>query len=339
MHFPILDKISKRISVQTLNKLSGRRLFPMVYHLVGNKSELTYANGLYRIPSAREFETELDFLLRHYSPIDLSQLHNYCQTGELPEKGGFFFLSFDDGLRQCAEIIAPMLLRKGIPATFFINTGFVDNSDFIHRFRTNLISDKIKKDRKNLLKNKAEDFFGHEFSCRYKAAEFITGLKWKDKTQIIELGDFLELGIEDELKKCKPYMSKDQISGLIKNGFMVGAHSIHHPEYSILEENEQILQTKSSVEKIAQWFNPDYNTFAFPFTDFGIKSSFFRRLKEECKLDISFGSAGLKDDVIENHIQRIPMDDRDYSAEQRMKSELLYYLLKKPLGRNKIKQR
>lgn len=339
MHIPFIDKISSKISVQTLNKISGRKLFPLVYHLVGNADELPYAKGLYRIPSAMEFEKELDFLLKNYLPIDLKQLHTYSQTGELPGKGRYFFLSFDDGLRQCADIIAPILLRKGVPATFFINTGFVDNKEYIFRFRAVLLADRIKKDKKNYLKEKAEKFFGSEFSCRYKAADYIYGLKWKDRNQIIKLGEFLESGIEEELETVKPYMSMEQINGLVKSGFSVGAHSVDHPEYSLESIEEQVSQTKASIETVAKWFKPDYNSFAFPFTDHNVKQSFFDKLHDECQLDISLGSAGLKDDVVKNHIHRIPMDDRDYSSEQRMKSELLYYILKKPLGKNKIKKR
>ena len=36
-------------------------------------------------------------------------------------------LTFDDGFRELHDVVAPILLRKGIPATFFVNSAFIDN--------------------------------------------------------------------------------------------------------------------------------------------------------------------------------------------------------------------
>jgi hypothetical protein len=92
------------------------------------------------------------------------------------------------------------------------------------------------------------------------------------------------------------------------------------------------------VEKVNQLFSPSITSFAFPFTDDGVKTNFFNRLKKTTKVDLTFASAGLKKDKIHNHIHRISMDDYGLNAEQRLKTEYLYYVLKKPLGKNIIKR-
>lgn len=339
MHFPIIDNISNQLPIGILNKLSGNKILPLVYHLVGNRNELSYATRLYRIPSPAEFEKEIDFILKQYLPLCLNDLHKFIQSGGLPSKKKYFFLSFDDGLRQCEEIIAPILIRKGIPATFFINTGFIDNKDFIHRFRTSLISREILADKKDKLKSAIEKFSGLKFADRHEAAEYVFRLRYHDKNKIMNLEEALRLDVTNQLLQYKPYMSKEQILNLSAKGFSIGAHSVDHPEYFEDNEEEQIMQTINSVEEVSRWFTPELKTFAFPFTDHGIKSSFFKRIAEKGKIDMTFGSAGLKSDIVKNHIHRVPMDDRNIPGEQRLKSELLYYILKKPLGKNRIRKR
>jgi hypothetical protein len=53
-------------------------------------------------------------------------------------------------------------------------------------------------------------------------------------------------------------------------------------------------------------------------------------------LDATFGTAGLKEDPVDFHFQRIPMEMKKIPAYRILKGEYIYYLLKGLLGRNKI---
>ena len=74
--------------------------------------------------------------------------------------------------------------------------------------------------------------------------------------------------------------------------------------------------------------------FAFPFTDHGVTKAFFENIFSDGKVDFSFGGAGIKKDIHPRQLQRIPMEGWNASAEQILKSEYLYYLLRAPLGKN-----
>ena len=52
-------------------------------------------------------------------------------------------LSFDDGLVECHQVIAPLLMTKGVPATFFLNNHFIDNRDLFFRYKASLIIDQV----------------------------------------------------------------------------------------------------------------------------------------------------------------------------------------------------
>lgn len=339
MHFPIIDKIAKPLPFNWLNQLNSVKILPVFYHLVGNEQSLTYARNLYHIPSEKEFEQDLDFLLRQYTPLDLKELIHYHRTGNLPSSQKYFFLSFDDGLRQCEEIIAPILLKKGVPATFFLNSAFIDNLNFIHRFKANVILEHIEKDATGKLMQLTGEYFDSPITTLSEVARQVMSLKFKDEHQLAELEKLLNIDAGEALKDKRPYMSKEQIRNLINNGFTLGAHGVQHPEFAGLTGEEQIYQAKQSIADVCDNFGLDYKVFAFPFTDYGVARSFFKRLQEEVSPDLTFGCAGLKKDMAANHIQRISLDEREQPAKDRLKSELLYYALKRMVNKNKIRRR
>jgi peptidoglycan/xylan/chitin deacetylase (PgdA/CDA1 family) len=165
------------------------------------------------------------------------------------------------------------------------------------------------------------------------------GVRYPQIHQLNGIINHLGLDINEQLKVFKPYMLKNDIDGLVKKGFTVGAHSAEHPEYYLLDEQTQLDQSIKSINQIKEWFNPKYAAFAFPFTDYGVKNSFFEKLESDCSVDVTFGCAGIKKHYRQNHIQRIPMDDFPFSAESRLRSEYLHSFLKKLIGKNSVKNR
>jgi peptidoglycan/xylan/chitin deacetylase (PgdA/CDA1 family) len=334
MQIKLIHKISKQIPFGVTEFLGGAKVIPLVYHTAGNARDMPYVKELYTVFTPEEFENDLDFMLNKFVPIDLEGIVKYKNTNKLPGNKKYFFLSFDDGLRQCSDSIVPILEKKGVPATFFINTGFVGNNAFLHRFKVVLIAQAIRKDKTDRLKNKLEEYTGMQFTCRYKAAKHVMNLRYPQLSAIFEISNQLELDIDDQLREFKPYMSHDEIQSLVKKGFTIGAHSIDHPEYFLLSEEEQLQQTITSIQSVDEWFSPRYKVFAFPFTDVGVNNSFFEKLQQRCNPDLTFGCSGLKNDKIATNVHRIPMDDFGLRAEERLRSEFLHHSLKGLIGKN-----
>ena len=120
----ISKQIGRLLSERMLFKTDSPIFLPF-YHVVSNQKLPYVLNYPYR--NSIQFEKELDFYLEHFKPVPLEYL---IENPSSKEK--VFHLSFDDGLSECAEVIAPVLLRKGIPATFFVNSAFTDNRAFFH---------------------------------------------------------------------------------------------------------------------------------------------------------------------------------------------------------------
>ncbi len=91
-------------------------------------------------------------------------------------------------------------------------------------------------------------------------------------------------------------------------GFHFGGHSLDHPLYFQISEKEQIFQTIESVIITKKLLNEQLSTFAFPFTDYNIKKSFFDEIHKS--IVPTFGCAGFKTDI-ENHFQRIGLEENN----------------------------
>ena len=112
-------------------------LFPNA-HVVADTTP-RHVRYLYAVRSIANFQADLDFLCRNYRPLAMSELD------ELPRRRGSqasaraFVLSFDDGMREVYDVIAPMLRAKGVPAMFFINSATIDNRQLMWRNKLSLL--------------------------------------------------------------------------------------------------------------------------------------------------------------------------------------------------------
>jgi peptidoglycan/xylan/chitin deacetylase (PgdA/CDA1 family) len=68
------------------------------------------------------FLRQLDYLQAHCQIISLSEFVRIRREGIKPPSNAAI-LTFDDGFRNFFTVVAPLLLKKGIPATSFIVTG------------------------------------------------------------------------------------------------------------------------------------------------------------------------------------------------------------------------
>lgn len=332
------SNISNIIPYRILSRVANQKTIFPFYHMISDQKDIVHIKHLYKVRNTNEFEKDLDFLLKHYLPIDFQTLLKRYENNEKPKRNEFL-LTFDDGLREFHDVIAPILLKKGIPAVNFLNPSFIDNKDIFFRYKLSILVDKLKSLNTEEYKDlggwfKQSDLtLDDQFSSLYSINYF-------NKHKLDELANYLSVDFKEYLRENKPYMSSSQIESLIQKGFSFGAHSLDHPQYSDLTIKDQIQQTKVSIEIVTNRFDLDYQTFSFPFTDYGVNKVYFDTvLSGQGKIaDITFGCAGLKKDSVSKNIQRIPIEIDQFSAEQVIKGEHLYWLFKAFLNKNHIKR-
>lgn len=285
--------------------LFKKNIFPF-YHTISDLN-LPHISNLYPLKSIDQFQRELDFFQKHYTDISLNDLIRLVQAEQLVDSN-YFHLTFDDGLKENATIIADILTERKLNATFFINPNFIGNQEIFYRYKIALI---IEKCRDKAMINQLLQLTIHD-------TEYID--------QLIEQYCI-------DTNKLDIYMNEIEIKSLLNQNFTIGAHSLTHPYYKHIPFEEQIRQTNESLNRIQKQFDLDYRVFSFPFTDDGVSKKLF----DFIEADLTFGTAGIKEDEIPTHLQRLPMDNSLGDVNRFMFKNLVSYRIKKMLNKNVVK--
>lgn len=319
-----------------INFLSGfekeniGEIFPLgyclpVYHCVSDEN-LLHLKNIIPYKNTRQFEQDLDFLSRHFQFVNWDEFKRFV-TGSFQSKKKIALLTFDDGLREFYDVVMPILERKGIYAINFINPAFIDNTALMFRCKASLIVEKIKADKK------INPEISSIFPSKDNPTQQILKIGYLQQHLLDQIAEMMEIDFNEFLRQ-QPYMTLDQLKIATQKGFGISSHSWDHPLYHELSSGQQLETTDKTFDFLKQ-YDFLYESFAFPFTDFGVKKEFFDRLFQNEQLFCTFGCAGIKLDSIERNFQRIPMENGD-PAELILKKEIAYFRLKKILNKNKI---
>ncbi|SEW40630.1 Polysaccharide deacetylase [Chitinophaga sp. YR573] len=298
---------------------NGGLLLPY-HHLVSNK-DVPHIKHLYPFKNIRAFEQDLDYLLKHFTPVTLQDVITAVTSGQpLPARS--FLITFDDGLREITENIAPLLLKKGVPAAFFLNSAFLDNKELFYKFKVSLIIEAIQTGNHSAAAlAKLSTILGNQ-------EELIPAIKrisYHNRQLAEEVGAALEISFTDYLKQQRPFMTLDEVGKLVQQGFAIGGHSVDHPYYSQLTLEEQLTQTRDSVNFLTEHFHIPYRAFAFPHTDAGVSRTFFETILEgPDPIDVIFGTANHKRDISPRILHRFNCERPAVSIGAAVKGILLY---------------
>lgn len=75
--------------------------------------------------SSAKFYDFCRFFASRFRVVPLSEQLRACRSNT--PMGGTLSITFDDGYRDNAEVAAPILKQLGLPATFFVTTGFIES--------------------------------------------------------------------------------------------------------------------------------------------------------------------------------------------------------------------
>jgi len=277
--------------------------------------EVLHIKHLYAHKNIQQFKNDIDFLLKNYNPISLFDILDYLKENRsLPDKA--FLLTFDDGFREMHDIVAPILLKKGVPATFFINSDFIDNKRLCYQHKASILAEHFKKLLPLDTTKKIKEIFQKNDLKFTDIKSGILSIKYRQKDIIDEIANLINVNFDDYLSKHKPYLTSDQTKRLINDGFTIGAHSIDHPWYAFLSLEDQLYQTIESVKFIKEKFGLDYGAFAFPHNDKNVSKEFFTELYKSGLVNVSFGAGGMMNKTYVSNFRRISLEKPLMPAEK-----------------------
>ncbi|MCS3529730.1 polysaccharide deacetylase family protein [Chryseobacterium sp. JUb7] len=300
-----------------------------VYHCVSDES-LPHIKNVIKYKNVRQFEEDLDEFSKHFQFVNWDEFKEFV-NGNFKPKKKIALLTFDDGFREFYDIVVPILERKGIYAVNFINPAFIDNQDLMFRCKASLIVDRLEKT------TTVNPEIHKIFSSKEDIKTQLLKIRYAEREKLDQAAKILDIDFSAFLKEQKPYLSFDQLNILTQKGFGISSHSWDHPRYHELSLQHQLETTHRTFEYLKE-HHFLYESFAFPFTDFGVSKAFFNEVFKNKEMFCIFGSAGIKLDSVDKIFHRIPMETVENAAKI-LKKEIIYFKLKKFLNKNKIIRR
>jgi peptidoglycan/xylan/chitin deacetylase (PgdA/CDA1 family) len=284
------------------------RLNPVVayYHIVSD-DKVGHVRHLYHFRSVVEFREDLDFLFRHYRALTLQELLE-ALCGGTPLPGRALLLTFDDGFREMYDTVAPILLEKGLSATFFLNPAFLDNQGMAHHNKISLLIERLEQMGSRALKGEIVAICRQAGLGCADARQALAAITYSKLELVEKIAALLECDFKAYLAKSRPYLTSAQVRALLEQGFTIGGHSLDHPWYPELSVEAQIAQTVGSVEDLRERFGVRYGAFAFPHGDIGVGAALFEAMFASGKVDVSFGTAGMVRSGHGRHFQRFSVE-------------------------------
>ncbi len=321
----LISRFTPWMNLKWLIALSGQNSIIPFYHVVSNE-QLPHIQHLYRYRNVAEFEKDLDKMLIQYNPLSLSEFLN---QNKIARKKRSMLLTFDDGLIECHRVIAPLLKKKGIPAVFFLNNHFIDNKGLFFRYKMSILVDRIHTNSEKI--SLVAKFLGIPDE---KVFSTLKGISYSQLSIIDAVAEMLEVDYVEYMQTRPVYMSTDQVNELISWDFEIGGHSLDHPRYCDLNQEDMMHQTQHSMEDLTRRFNSRTTSFAFPFTSEHIPEIIIDELLSIKSLNLLLGTSGIKETLKAGFIQRIDMETFNLPAIEALKIKYLNYILKRPLKKH-----
>lgn len=328
-------QLSRAVPFGLAARLCRRHFVFPFYHVVSDE-KLPHIRQLYPVVTTSRFRDDLRFWLQNFQPAALPEVIDLISGGAPSGGKPRFFLTFDDGLREMADLVAPLLQEFGVPAAFFVNPAFLDNRRLFYRHKISLLLEKLPA-FSAAARHAVALKLGQEDASEKLLESVLRKLTWRDEALIDAVAAIGQVDFDGFLTSQKPYLTSEQVKTLRQQGFVIGSHSYDHPLFSELSDEERAAQVEESFRFFEEKLEISERIFAFPFTDDGVQAAFIRSLREQHGVAVSFGTAGLKDDVFPFHLQRIAMENPSfYSAREMIRAEYLYHFARSLAGKNKI---
>lgn len=285
--------------------LSGVSLVVPFYHMVSDV-HVPHVSNLYRFRTIAEFKSDVEFFTSHFEPVTLNDIVD-ALNGTRTLSRCSFHLTFDDGFREMYETVAPILQRAGVPATFFLNTAFLDGGGLAHYNALSVLLDRVQSQNSRGSARLESILPAPKGGCS-TLRERMLSIGYAQKPLVRSLAEALDFDLDLYVREAGPLLTSEQVAALLKMGFSIGTHSHDHSLYADLSLSDQLAQTRMSMELLQTRFGVSWKAFAFPHNDSGVTDEFFNTVFSESLLDVSFGTSGLVRHRHPRNIQRVSME-------------------------------
>ncbi|CAA9300201.1 MAG: hypothetical protein AVDCRST_MAG68-300 [uncultured Gemmatimonadetes bacterium] len=286
--------LMRLLPLQVYGRLLPREVVGLCYHVVSDRG-LPHVRHLYPYKTPEQFEADLVYLKRSFRVASYAEL----VEGRDPNA---VHLSFDDGYAECFSVVRPLLLKHGLPCTFFINTDVLDNRRMLAFNRVSLCLDAVERGGADAARVMA----GTAREAGAPVDAFATWIRARIRDPDSGAEELLDrlcarLGVDVEgfLANERPYLTTAQVRQMADEGFTMGGHTRMHWHMGSTRGEDRIeREIVESCRVVAEITGDERVPFAFPYDAEGVDRAFLARvLERNPRVGRLFGTGSLRIDA------------------------------------------
>jgi len=288
----LFRKITKRLRAAWWRKHHNDFLLIFNWHQVTPSFDPAYHHR-YTWTQLEQFETELAYLTDRFRILALPEAISRLDRGSL--QGPCATLTFDDGDISASEHISPLLERLRLPATFFINTAYIDGK---YSYWFPILSFFLGDDVARASANVPKDLLSEAKMLRHTNDPILYNRVRNNLESFASLLPFLGSRL----------VSREWLSSLDGDQFSIGAHGHEHQRFSMMSKEWQSNDLYENIRVLSQFraFRP---FFAVPFGGPNDWTEETIRISKEHGLDVVLADGGVN--LASGHCyRRNPSDGR-----------------------------
>lgn len=210
---------------------------------------------------AGEFDGQLQILSRWFTVLPLREATTRLRAGTLPVRSAC--VTFDDGYADNVTVALPILRRRGVTATFFLATGFINGG----RMWNDSVIESIRRAQGHTIDASSVGLglLGiSTMGLRRQAIESVlSALKYqpleKRQRQAEDFSAAASRSLPSDLM-----MTTDQVRSLCSSGMEVGAHTVTHPILARIEPDRAEREIRDSKRRLEEITGGPVTSFAYP---------------------------------------------------------------------------
>jgi peptidoglycan/xylan/chitin deacetylase (PgdA/CDA1 family) len=262
-----LELAARVLDVSGLGTLLRRRVpwrgvLVLNYHRIVEDQRQLAAPGVWSATPAT-FREQVRFLATHCDPIGVDQLED-----RLHARRPSVLVTVDDGYRDGVELALPILREHGVPATFFLTTGFLDRTasawwDEIAWMVTR------SPDGTAMARDRCRAAFGLAGGAEDDIVDAV--IRQYQRLPLYAQQPFLERLAKVTRSGRRPqhdddgdWMHWDDARQLVRAGMTIGAHTVTHPVLASLSPERQREEIVGSLARIEQELGRRPQVFSYP---------------------------------------------------------------------------
>lgn len=273
------------------------RALILTYHRFGNCAES-------EITTARDFGEQLDYLAAHYEIVPLAFIAERLRSKRgLPER--LAAITIDDGYSDAYGIAFPILRKRGLPATLFVATEFVEGKIWMWTDKLRYMTLRAQKESfEATIGNRAIRFALGDRPSRINAAERVNALlksiSEDDKNEaLVRLS--VSLGVEippappDELGA----ITWEQAREMDAAGVEIASHTLTHPILTCVGPEQLRREISESRERLQSMLKRKVDLFCYPNGNYNASvRSQVERAGYACAVTVEHGFADERSDPL-----------------------------------------